>query len=129
MALNANARKWVNALRSGKYQQTNSYLRDSEGYCCLGVACDLYHKETGKGKWVEDGGVFNFQLANGRKLSQHLPRSVADWLGIRDEWGSYGEDEGGLFHSLASRNDDGFSFKEIADIVVKKPKGLFKRGQ
>lgn len=34
--------KWANALRSGKYKQTKHTLQDVKGYCCLGVACDLF---------------------------------------------------------------------------------------
>ncbi len=36
-------RKWVNALRSGKYKQGDSYLFDSTNntHCCLGVACAI----------------------------------------------------------------------------------------
>ena len=38
---------WVAALRSGKYKQTTGTLRgvmehNYIGYCCLGVACDIY---------------------------------------------------------------------------------------
>jgi hypothetical protein len=32
-------RKWIEALRSGKYRQTRQYLMDDGGYCCLGVLC------------------------------------------------------------------------------------------
>lgn len=32
-------KKWVRALRSGKYKQTRLVLQDKQGYCCLGVAC------------------------------------------------------------------------------------------
>jgi len=31
--------KWIQALRSGKYSQTQGVLQSKEGYCCLGVAC------------------------------------------------------------------------------------------
>ena len=34
-------RKWVAALRSGKYKQTVSHLYDAGGFCCLGVMCAL----------------------------------------------------------------------------------------
>lgn len=34
--------RWITALRSEKYSQTKGNLRDDEGYCCLGVLCDLY---------------------------------------------------------------------------------------
>lgn len=40
--MKTNMRKWITALRSGKYNQTRSTLQDSKGYCCLGVACDLF---------------------------------------------------------------------------------------
>jgi len=34
-------KKWLRALRSGKYSQTTGTLQDSIGYCCLGVACEI----------------------------------------------------------------------------------------
>jgi len=34
-------RKWVDALRSGKYKQATGQLRVNDSYCCLGVACEL----------------------------------------------------------------------------------------
>lgn len=32
---------WVRALESGKYEQTSGNLKTDEGFCCLGVACNL----------------------------------------------------------------------------------------
>ena len=43
--------KWLEALRSGKYEQTQGTLRDGDAFCCLGVLCDL----TGRGKWIDAG--------------------------------------------------------------------------
>lgn len=40
--MKTNMRRWIAALRSGKYNQTQQRLQDNEGYCCLGVACDLF---------------------------------------------------------------------------------------
>jgi hypothetical protein len=39
-----NIRKWVKALKSGKFEQTTGQLFDNKEnkYCCLGVACRLY---------------------------------------------------------------------------------------
>jgi hypothetical protein len=31
--------QWVEALRSGRYQQGSGTLQSAKGYCCLGVAC------------------------------------------------------------------------------------------
>lgn len=39
--------EWVAALRSGKYKQTTGILRDDEGFCCLGVLCDLVKDRVG----------------------------------------------------------------------------------
>lgn len=44
---------WVAALTSGTYGQTTDRLRDDGGFCCLGVLCDIYGKQTGKGAWVD----------------------------------------------------------------------------
>lgn len=35
-------KKWIAALRSGKYAQAQHALRNENGFCCLGVACDIY---------------------------------------------------------------------------------------
>lgn len=31
--------KWIRALRSGRYKQTQNQLHDGKAYCCLGVLC------------------------------------------------------------------------------------------
>ena len=33
--------RWVAALRSGEYEQAFNYLRTDDGFCCLGVLCEL----------------------------------------------------------------------------------------
>lgn len=33
--------QWIDALRSGKYPQARFSLKNYEGYCCLGVLCDI----------------------------------------------------------------------------------------
>lgn len=35
---------WVEALRSGKYEQGEDYLKKDNCYCCLGVLCEINHK-------------------------------------------------------------------------------------
>ena len=41
--------KWIEALRSGKYAQSQLALKNADGYCCLGVLCDI----AGVGTWEE----------------------------------------------------------------------------
>ena len=134
--MNENSRKWVSALRSGEYSQDRSYLRTDKGFCCLGVACDVYSKETGEGEWNEVGGMdklheykYNFNI-DVNPYVKGLPSEVAYWLGLRTVRGSmYGiEGEYGEWlepSSLAVRNDDGSTFSEIADIIESEPRGLF----
>ena len=40
-------KRFVKALRSGKYKQTTGKLQNANSYCCLGVACDLYRIDMG----------------------------------------------------------------------------------
>lgn len=120
MALNTNAQKWVEALRSGEYTQTRGQLKDYSRFCCLGVACDLFMKETGRGYWngdifyAEDGGEYEASL---------LMPPIMHWLGLEDRSGGYVSNSAP--RSLASQNDDGKSFSEIADIIEAEPEGLF----
>jgi hypothetical protein len=34
-------KKWLKALRSGEYDQTIGQLASDDGYCCLGVLCEV----------------------------------------------------------------------------------------
>jgi hypothetical protein len=101
--------KWVDALRSGEYQQTRNYLRTDNGFCCLGVLCDLYGKENNV-EWdlVNDGGNYEFQ-----DEESHLPSSVRKWAGIADG-GPLGN---GQIGTLVTLNDSGTIFNEIADLI------------
>jgi hypothetical protein len=38
--------KWITALRSGQYQQGQSYLKSNGAYCCLGVLCEIAGHEA-----------------------------------------------------------------------------------
>jgi hypothetical protein len=51
-----NRRRWVEALRSGRYRQGHSVLRGGDDtYCCLGVACDIIDPEGWEGGDVHEG--------------------------------------------------------------------------
>lgn len=112
--MNDFAKRWVAALRSGEFKQTRNRLHYGDGYCCLGVACELYRRETGKGKWDSN----NFFL--GKNVT--LPLVVRESLQLRRDNGRFGS--GGL----ATMNDDGRTFAEIADLIESEPAGLFVEG-
>jgi hypothetical protein len=91
--------KWVEALRDGKYEQGQSYLRRGTQFCCLGVLCDL----VSKNEWeVTDSNIFRFRGVRG-----FLPGELRDGAGI-----SVGEE-----NDVANMNDNGKSFAEIADYI------------
>lgn len=55
MAMNPEIKaKWVAALRSGEYKQGRDSLRKGDGFCCLGVLCDLYDSEHSSDSWQID---------------------------------------------------------------------------
>lgn len=99
-------RAWVKALRSGKYKQARIALMvpkskgvDYTGYCCLGVACSVQARITGKPakRFTSSGRGLRYEALAGEWL---LPEG--------DQW------------ELAHRNDDHTSFSDIADYIEKK---------
>ena len=124
--MNDNAKKWVAALRCGKYQQTTGYLarkaleEEAYSYCCLGVACEVYINE---GNMI---AVYERIQENQNAYKQYggsvgdLPREVADWLGLQATSGEWANGD------LAFCNDTkGLRFTQIADIIEQEPEGLF----
>ena len=103
--------KWVSALRSGDYQQTQLKLHTEDGFCCLGVLCDLYGKEHNV-EWNlaedEDHNYYEFQ---DKKAS--LPLSVMEWAGVENE----NPEICSQSLTLAELNDNGYAFNEIADLI------------
>lgn len=97
--------KWIEALRSGDYQQGENNLIQTNGnnplYCCLGVLCDV----SGEPTVAEDGSGFEFSDAFSEDF---LPDSFRTKVGLSDD------DQ----HCLAELNDDyGHNFLDIADIL------------
>jgi hypothetical protein len=88
--------RWIEALRSGKYAQTTSHLSDKNGFCCLGVLCDLYiqdHPTTSEWRQYEEDDPFNVFVCKRnyyttiQNTTNHevLPYEVAKWAGFDKE--------------------------------------------
>jgi hypothetical protein len=104
---------WVAALRSGDYQQTTLQLRDVDGFCCLGVLCDLHAKQTGQGKWSSDG-YYN----TGDETDGVIPTpEVSAWAGLGDRSPCVSVDGHGTDLITALNDDDGYTFMQIADLI------------
>lgn len=115
-------RIWIEALRSGKYTQCSGRLHlKGDGFCCLGVLCDLKDSSY----WGPEGAGDD-TTCWWNKSAWYPPISVQVWVGITD---SPSEDNkcfslnipvvynGIRYENLSSLNDVGMSFNEIADVI------------
>lgn len=59
-------KKWVKALRSGRYQQITEQLSDGFGYCCLGVLCKIEKVDRER---IEKGAILPDELKYRAEIS------------------------------------------------------------
>ncbi len=118
-------KRWINALRSGKYKQAEGALNNGKGgFCCLGVLCDLFAKEN-KTSWDLDPDPDGLRL-KGAAHTSLLPPHVAFWasgekledfrvkIELENEDGRMAE----ASRSLAELNDEEkLTLSQIADII------------
>jgi hypothetical protein len=120
------AQKWVEALRSGKYEQASEKLRESEEmrFCCIGVLCDIYREVRPDTEW--DGEVFvvgdgvtkmdeddEYVTDDERMEDGEAPRAVREWSGLRSN----------QQHDYIQLNDNGVPFAVIA-AHIERDEGL-----
>ena len=118
---------WLAALRSGEYSQTKFGLRNNEGFCCLGVACDVALKiGLVDGQWINDDlkyQKFKFRDSH-RDMGEpsYVPMKVCETIfetnvsreSLVSVW-TINEKE-----TLPGLNDSGLTFAEIADIIERE---------
>lgn len=117
--LTDNQKKWVEALRSGEFKQTEGALCARGRHCCLGVGCELA---------IRSGVTINRDDRQTRvafdNFEDVLPDQVIKFLGLKSDDGHFIA-AGHIHKTLAAINDAGTSFLEIADIIESEPEGLF----
>ena len=86
-------KKWIKALESGRYKQTQENLELDGRYCCLGVLCKTMRIDP--------------QTAKNSFCHELLSESFLEKVGLREEEQS----------RLAGMNDKGNSFMEIAAYI------------
>ena len=108
--------RWLEALKSGKYQQGTEYLSKNGEFCCLGVLCDLYREVRHRGRW-DDGYMYNVFVPRkgARGASKFLPPAVQKWSGINSTLGNIL----GKGTSLGEINDNSDSFKPTIKAIEK----------
>lgn len=110
----------VEALRSGKYKQVTKRLGCEDGFCCLGVACELYieHEGTPPTFRAKDTvGSFSgaCYVYDGQWML--LPDCVREWLGFSATDGKLHARSRRGTSSLVGENDHGGTFEEIAGMI------------
>jgi len=134
---------WVDALRSGEYQQGKLLLKPTKNtFCCLGVLCDLAVKAKAEGVvWgdiqypIDSNGeaIYYDDPDNyGESMSEdsELPYPVMRWAGLMSENPKVEvfdeeKDEDGIRNPevmmLSQLNDDhNFTFQQLADIIERQ---------
>jgi hypothetical protein len=123
------AQEWANELKSGKYTQGKGYLRQDDNYCCLGILYDISTHDKGKWTQVDPGDIFKTSVGDEVGV---LPSFVASALDIRQDPRAVLTLEimekyklkfnnkyfVGEIVKLSALNDSGFTFEEIADIIL-----------
>jgi hypothetical protein len=93
--------KWLKALRSGKFKQTTGQLRNRGAMCCLGVLAHIQGCEWKRG----------VPRVEGRQIAENSTSVLtAEFVDIPTDTQQH----------LASMNDSGQSFREIADFIEKQ---------
>ena len=119
--------KWIDALRSGKYEQGSEKLRSVSGYCCLGVLCDLYaqeHNTEWEFRGYEETNLQPKDYWYFGEQSEFLPDFVMEWAELKlncpvvkidvEE-----DDEDPWFYNegLADLNDSGYTFMDLSKLI------------
>jgi hypothetical protein len=106
-------KKWVAALRSGKYKQGRGVLSQDGKYCCLGVLCEVLGAE----KKVDSDGIVSYGVKGSKdRQTGVLPIAIQEACGMKSGYGviAFGEN----YLSLATLNDRRKrSFKHIAAYI------------
>lgn len=91
-------RKWVQALRSGEYEQGVGALKSGGKFCCLGVACEIVG--------AKPGSILGYIMpGQGIKGISKIPELI--------------KGNGELPIKLSGMNDKGKTFKQIATWIDK----------
>ena len=131
--------RWIEALESGKYPKTQGMLRNDDGYCCLGVVCDvadpnLWQQHAGfyyyKPPTIYDDVIYRIDLPDHIQLALTLYSASATFMmselspDLREEVLAVADTDNGL-NSLVTINDATENFDLIIKVLKERPPSLF----
>lgn len=101
--------QWVDALRSDDYQQIKSHLHRDEGYCCLGVLCEIAGEEWHQNmeNTEEFLTVYYVEGEESVRMADYPPEHVLEKAEITMDF----------CKKLAHYNDEGYTFNYIANMI------------
>lgn len=129
--MQTNLKKWLDALRSGDYNQEPGTLCATEindydekvivGYCCLGVLETIRTDKTPTGAYppFEAADWLGVEILTEQENNEWNPALNITWEQVVNERlheGIMGLDEYEDVH-LAHLNDCGYSFRQIANLI------------
>lgn len=115
--------KWLEALESGNYKQSEGFLKSPKGYCCLGVLCEVMRLTSR----THAEGYEEF-IAGDSVNDAYVPRSALDDTGLYAPAGDFrvtARLSGAVYTSLTGMNDCGVSFAKIAAYIRHDPHNVF----
>ena len=124
--------QWIGLLRSGEIPQSHNQLRTADGMCCLGVLCELHRRITNEGHWefrpnAHGESKWEYVADGDNGSTAVLPDTVMQWAGLPSDnpeilasqldkiFPSKAHQH--EYSSLASLNDNGHSFADIARVI------------
>lgn len=130
--------RWIAALRSGEYSQSSGYLSTDEGYCCLGVLCEIALQDQvvikTKDSSIDEHFVYTSKIDPVDRDTGVLPLAVVAWSGMPNRnpnitstkeevspniFSEFGNEYNEVTATLAGFNDNGATFEQIADLIEK----------
>lgn len=103
-------KRWLEALRSGQYEQGKNFLQDKDKYCCLGVACRINHPNF---NFDKIGLVAQYDSANDGFTFEDI--TIPDIL--KGSYDRKDKDYSPTVKNLVDMNDSGITFNEIAEWI------------
>lgn len=94
---------WIDAMESGGFSSSKARLRTSEGFCPLGILCEL----SGVAEWEESETKDDITYYKYCDEDKYLPSEVADWVGLKDKEKRY------MPHTVMAMHDQGVPMNEV----------------
>lgn len=102
------AELWIKELESGFWEQGKYFLEHSQTYCVYGILANIAATQGICSHTGKNIGKFDNEMSL-------VPDSVVQWSGLKNANGIIR----GFKYTLAEMNDNGKTFKQLAEVIRK----------